>query len=788
MSRYAFIAAATLFTGLLVVLTMAIAQRDSRVSRTISDLDANAYSAVLAKPIVVSSDALGPDGGLAPSLPPRVALPEIPSELPSEIPMPPEASGPRLPGAPEAFLVTEPFVSAPVVSAPVDSGEPTVAGPPTDPFEPSIRTDSIRTDSVHSDSIDAAAPVALASGQVPANPVAEPPKFDASRIVAPKPRPDSVPTLLPPGGMPPTAMPPSVALPPIGLPPLPELAAPAAPFSAPPASPPSLGTPAPISPAPAAIPNPLKTPEPVLPDTAPQPLASQPLASQPLASQPLASQPLASQSPLPESLAPSMDPPSLTGRQAPGWAMSTSTPGSRQFEGSQNPSLEIHKRAPAEVQVGVPTSFTAVVRNVGNATAFDVQVTDAIPKGARLVRTFPESQRVGNDGLAWNLGELAAGQEATISMEIVPETEGELGSVASVKFAAQASVRTISTQPRLTVKQTAVAEMLGGDSATILIDVMNTGTGVARDVRLEEDVPKVFRHVSGASALQHDVGDLAPGESLRFEIELMALEAGKVSNVVRATSANSAMAESSYPIEVKAPKLQLQIVGPKLRHLERPAPYEAVIENSGTAVAKDLYITARLPRGMNFISASNEGTYLPDQHSVVWNLMELAAGTKAKTELVLLPVEEGRFAIAMTTDAEGVRADPTEREVLVEGQSELTFEIDDDNDPIEVAGMTTYSIRINNIGTRPDTEVRLAVEAPEGTTIEQVSSPMKYQVSGRQVIFAAIPSLASKQQVVVKVGVKHAREGTQVLRASLQSQLRAVPVIKDESTQVYRDQ
>lgn len=778
MSRYAFIAAATLFTGLLVVLTMAIAQRDSRVSRTISDLDANTYSAVLAKPIVVSSDALGPDGGLAPSLPPRVALPEIPSEFPSEMPMPPEASGPKRSGAPDAFLVTEPFVPAPFVSAPFVSGEPTVAGPPTDPYEPSIRTDSIRTDSIHSDSIDEAASVALASGQVPANPVAEPPKFDASRIVAPKPRSDSVPTLLPPGGMPPTAMPPSVALPPIGLPPLPELAAPAAPFSAPSASPPSLGTPAPLSPAPlspapAAIPNAFKTPAPVLPETAPQPMASQPMALQ---------------SPVPESLAPSMDPPSLTGRQAPGWAMSTSTPGSRQFEGSQNPSLEIHKRAPAEVQVGVPTSFTAVVRNVGNATAFDVQVTDAIPKGARLVRTFPESQRVGNDGLAWNLGELAAGQEATISMEIVPETEGELGSVASVKFAAQASVRTISTQPRLTVKQTAVAEMLGGDSATILIDVMNTGTGVARDVRLEEDVPKVFRHVSGASALQHDVGDLAPGESLRFEIELMALEAGKVSNVVRATSANSAMAESSYPIEVKAPKLQLQIVGPKLRHLERPAPYEAVIENSGTAVAKDLYITARLPRGMNFISASNEGTYLPDQHSVVWNLMELAAGTKAKTELVLLPVEEGRFAIAMTTDAEGVRADPTEREVLVEGQSELTFEIDDDNDPIEVAGLTTYSIRINNIGTRPDTEVRLAVEAPEGTTIEQVSSPMKYQVSGRQVIFAAIPSLASKQQVVVKVGVKHAREGTQVLRASLQSQLRAVPVIKDESTQVYRDQ
>jgi uncharacterized repeat protein (TIGR01451 family) len=435
----------------------------------------------------------------------------------------------------------------------------------------------------------------------------------------------------------------------------------------------------------------------------------------------------------------------------------------------------------------VASSFTAVVRNVGNSTAFDVQVTDAIPKGARLVRTFPEAQRVGNDGLAWNLGELAAGQEATITMEIVPESEGEIGSVASVKFAAQASVRTISTQPRLSVKQTAVAEMLGGDSATIFIDLSNTGTGVARDVRLEEDVPSVFRHVTGASALQQDVGDLAPGETIRFEIELMALSAGKVSNMVRATSSNCATAESSYPIEVKAPKLQLQFVGPKLRHLERPAPYEAIIENVGTAVARDLYITARLPRGMNFISASNEGTYLPDQHSVVWNLMELGAGAKAKTDLVLLPVEEGRFSISMTTDAEGVRAEPTQRDVVVEGQSELTFEIDDDNDPIEVAGMTTYTVRINNIGTRPDAEVRLVVEAPEGSTIEQVNSPMKYQVSGRQVVFAAIPSLASKQQVTVKVGVKHSKEGTQVLRASLQSQLRAVPVVKDESTQVYRD-
>ncbi|MFN9984343.1 MAG: hypothetical protein ACK52S_02210, partial [Pirellula sp.] len=179
--------------------------------------------------------------------------------------------------------------------------------------------------------------------------------------------------------------------------------------------------------------------------------------------------------------------------------------------------------------------------------------------------------------------------------------------------------------------------------------------------------------------------------------------------------------------------------------------------------------------------------YIPDQHAVAWNLAELAAGTKVKTELTLLPVEEGRFSLLLTTEGEGVRASPAEREVQVEGQSELTFNIDDDNDPIETQGVTTYTVQVTNIGTRPDTDVQLMVELPDGTSLEQVSSPLKYQTNGRSVVFASLASLPSKDQLTVKISVRHAREGTQVLRASIRSKLRAVPVIKEESTQVYVD-
>lgn len=845
MSRFAFIAAATLFTGLLIVMTMAIAQRDARGSRPVVDVSESAYENLLAEPILVASKAIGPDGGIEtrPELAAAdPALADQPWVKNSDWPQPPVVRGndSTIPQSREL----PPLPSATPVQ---DLGSiPNVASLPPLPFPSDLESlsgganeEANSEGALGNDETELSEPVVvLASGQgpvsqppvsLPASLPPEPARLNPLSLNSVPSTEAAVPTL------PTNPMPANPSLsnpPPVGT----RSAGPATPGASPSGAPATIGS---LPSAPLLNPQSLGQPTPPaigLPELPPLAPASNGLPAIPSANVPAERamptervMPTEPRGISPQTTSPGVmppvglsnnlpsDPPSIIGSPKPNagsnasgafgpidglgtgtgatnpnrpgaaWSMVTPIPGARQFDGSQNPSLEIHKRAPSEVQVGIPATFTAVVRNVGNSTAFEVQVTDAVPKGARLVRSMPEAQRVGNDGLVWNLGELAAGQEVAISMEIVPETEGELGSVASVKFAAQASVRTISTQPKLSIKQTAAPEVLGGDTTTVMIDITNTGSGTAKDVRLEEDVPGIFRHLTGASALQQDVGDLAPGETLRFEIELTALAAGKANNVVRATSANSATAESSTPIEIRAPKLQMQLVGPKLRHLERPAPYEAVIENVGTALARDLYITARLPRGMNFISATNEGTYFPDQHAVVWNLLELAAGTKAKTEVTLLPVEEGKFTLLMTTEAEGLRADPVERDVFVEGQSELVFDIDDDNDPIETSGVTTYSVKINNIGTRPDQEVRLVIEIPDGAMVEQVYAPMKYQASGRQIVFASIPSLASKEQVVVKVAVKHGREGTQILRAALQSQLRPVPVIRDESTQVYTD-
>lgn len=470
-----------------------------------------------------------------------------------------------------------------------------------------------------------------------------------------------------------------------------------------------------------------------------------------------------------------------------GTVFASPAPGVRHLDGAQNPSMEIQKRAPAEVQVGLPATFTILVRNVGSATAFDVAVHDAVPRGAKLVRTNPTAQVDGSGKLLWKLGEIAAGAEQVLTVELVPEAEGELGSVASVTFAAQASVRTMSTLPKLVVKQTAAESVLGGETVRIQIEVTNTGTGTARGVELEEDVPANMRHSSGSSTLGMTLGDLAPGESERVEIELTAVSAGQAINKVRAISTNQAASESSATIAVVLPKLAVQLEGPRLRYLERQATYRATISNTGTAIANNVGLTLYLPRGMEFISAANDGTYMPDQHAVEWSLVELGAGAMATTEVALLPVQEGEFVLRMQGTADGVNSDPIDKKVQVEGQSELAFSIEDDNDPIETDGFTTYLIRISNTGTRMDSDVQLVLELPEGSKSEQVHAPVNHQASQKAIVFAPIPAMQPKDQQVYRVSVRHTREGTHVVRAQLKSKNRPVPVVKEESTQVYMD-
>ena len=148
-------------------------------------------------------------------------------------------------------------------------------------------------------------------------------------------------------------------------------------------------------------------------------------------------------------------------------------PGTIEMEGEQLPSLSIQKIAPAEVQVNHAAVFTTHIKNVGKITAYGVKITDYVPRGARLESAHPEFIRTPTGAIQWELVALEPGEEASVSMKVTPLTEGEIGSVATVSFATRASVRTVSTKPRLTIQQTFNKTALIGETVLVNIVVSN---------------------------------------------------------------------------------------------------------------------------------------------------------------------------------------------------------------------------------------------------------------------------------------------------------------------------
>jgi uncharacterized repeat protein (TIGR01451 family) len=460
-------------------------------------------------------------------------------------------------------------------------------------------------------------------------------------------------------------------------------------------------------------------------------------------------------------------------------------PGDRRLEGMQAPSVVIHKRAPDQVKVGKPATFVIQVQNVGGVEALGVQVHDRVPAGMRLVDATPQPQ-VHGDLLLWKLGAVEPGGERTISMQLVPEAEGELGSVARVTFEAAASVRTFSTRPALKITQRAPERVLIGQQVEIELEVSNPGSGAATGVILQTDVPDGLEHPKGRQ-LDNLIGTLAPGESRRQVLRLRAVTPGMVQNEVRLVSDDDLSASDSIALEVISPELAIELEGPSRRFLERQATYQINLANVGSAEATNVEIIAYLDRGFSFVGTEYQGQYDPTRHAVYWSLAELPADGRGSVPLTLLPIEQGERAIRLEARGDLNLIAKHEKRVNVDALAELTFSITDDADPIEVGSEATYEIKLINRGSRDDGDVKLKLQLPPG--LELVSSESDASTDGRGlVVFAPQPAMAARSETVHRVRVKGIAPGTHVVKAIVASREAPTAVTKEESTTVYSDQ
>ena len=232
-------------------------------------------------------------------------------------------------------------------------------------------------------------------------------------------------------------------------------------------------------------------------------------------------------------------------------------PGGKQLEGLQSPQLTIQKVAPKEIQVGKPAVFRVTVRNVGQVPACEVEVRDLVPKGTRLLGTTPQATRGARSEIVWTLGTIRPGEESTVEMQLMPTAEGEIGSVATVHFGADASARSVATRPQLVVETHGARQGAHRRADDVERSRFPTpGTGVATGVVLEERIPPGLQHPAGTE-LEYEVGDLKPGESRKLDLPLVANRPGPTTNILSARGDGNLRAERKLDLEVVAPQLDV---------------------------------------------------------------------------------------------------------------------------------------------------------------------------------------------------------------------------------------
>jgi uncharacterized repeat protein (TIGR01451 family) len=462
------------------------------------------------------------------------------------------------------------------------------------------------------------------------------------------------------------------------------------------------------------------------------------------------------------------------------------TPGERHFEGPQQPSIVLEKVSPSEIQVGKPATFELYVRNAGQIPAQGVVITDHVPAGTQLLDVRPQPQQAADGSLVWNLGTMQPGDETQLTLQVLPQTEGEIGSTAHVSFAAAATSRSICTRPQLAIEHSAPPKVLIGEALTIGITVSNPGTGPATGVIIEEDVPAGLAHVAG-SQLEYEIGTLRPGESRRLELSMRADKPGIVQNVIRVHGDAKLAAQHAVQIEIVAPQLQVAVEGPKRRFLERPATYALQVYNPGTAAARDVELAAFLPRGMKFINTDSQGQYDPSQHAVFWSLAELPPAKAGAVKLTTLPVEPGEQRLRVEgRGALGLSA-VNEQLVQVEQAAELLHTVKDVDEVIEVGSETSYEIRVTNTGTKAATNVRIAALMPAGMAAVNGEGPTRAGGDATQIIFEPLARLNPQEEVLYKVQVQGKQPGDHIVRVQLSSDEWPTPVTREESTRVYQD-
>ena len=304
-----------------------------------------------------------------------------------------------------------------------------------------------------------------------------------------------------------------------------------------------------------------------------------------------------------------------------------------------------------------------------SADASGVKVTDRLPSGYSFLASAPSQGGYNSATGLWTVGDLNAGDSATLELTAIVQPNGEYTSPAEVTDADQEDVDSTPANADsvseddddaasvslrladLSVSKTVDQDEPGiGDTIEFTLTVTNLGPSDATGVAVSDPLPFGLSYVSddgfGIYSPITDlwqIGTVPHGDSVSLTITAR-VEANAGSTLV-----NTAEIESSDLLDPDPTNNQdsasIDVIAADLRVtkiVDNPTPavgeeivFTIQVTNRGPDTATNVRLNDMLPEGLTYISDDAPGTYLPA--TGLWTIALLPVGTTDTLRITAVP-------------------------------------------------------------------------------------------------------------------------------------------------------
>jgi uncharacterized repeat protein (TIGR01451 family) len=544
-----------------------------------------------------------------------------------------------------------------------------------------------------------------------------------------------------------------------------------------------VGAPAPALPAPEeSLPVPAELPAPGA-AKAPDPAPLDPAVEQ--AQAPAASTPAPAALPADAGAgagAPTGGPPALPQEGSPSFVL----PAERLPIGRQNVGLTVEVLAPQVMNLGQSASLKVVVRNNGSHEAQEVVVRDMLPDGLDFISSQPEPAHKVDSLLTWSIGTLAAGAERSIALNVKPSKVGAFDHGATVSMKTGGRSRTMVREPKLKIElNPSTTRVLRGQPVEFKIAVTNTGDGPARRVKVQVKLSPGLVFEAGEpnedNIFEQTIDLIPKGERIALPSVLAETKVGGEQSCLVAAQSPDVIpgaeeAKFLQKVVVTEPKLAVTLTGPKDRFTDNVAKYDIVVENPGSATAKNVKIQATVPLGGRLFAVPAGARFDPQSRKLTWTRPQLEPGEKGVVfSFEARMVSIGLFNVAVEARGDSGLYAPATFATNVAGLAVIDLEVKENLRVVDIGDTTVYKIQISNNGTKAATGINVSAELSkaieprlgDGAAIGGTDVPGRWSKTQHLAVFPQIPQLAAGKMIELYIRVKAVEAGPAICRVVL---------------------